>query len=129
MVSWNDVAKQRVLAGDASGGIEQRWYGQRRCAARGYFERLPWAAHTYVLTVGTSLQPDLIQLRVGGLTLDPGQFFASPQTSEIRALISYVAEQDGELVVEVYYSDPPIPSDHLLGWSVWFHHIQLAQLD
>ena len=64
-------------------------------------------------------------MRIGGSFLSPSQLVASPSTSEVRALFSYEAgSHDNELMVLIQVS-PVASSDD----CVYFHHVQLAQLD
>jgi hypothetical protein len=124
-VFWNERVRQQVLAGssDTSFSIEIR--EERQVVANVYFQRLPSAMHTYMLTIGTSAEAARMHVRVGGNFLSPSQLVASPSTSEVRALFSYEAGSHGnELMVLIQVSPVASSDDH-----VYFHHVQLAQLD
>jgi len=124
-VFWNERVRQQVLAGGTDTSFSIGVLEERQVVANVYFHRLPSAAHTYMLTIGTSAEPARIRVRIGGYFLSPSQLVASPTTSEVRALFSYEAgSYDNELVVLIQMSSIAESDDH-----VYFHHVQLAQLD
>ena len=90
-----------------------------------YFESLPSAGRTYMLKLGASADINRVRVRVGSDSLERSQLVASPEGSEIRALLTYEAGGHGKrLMVLLQY---------LTGGErespIYLHHIQLAQLD
>lgn len=125
-VAWNERVRREVLAADPSTSFVIGVHKSRQLIANAYLNQLPSAAHTYMLTIGTSANVSRIHVRVGGSLLSPSQLVASPATSEIRALLTYEAgSRDNQLMVLVQAS----PSDPVNGEIIYFHHVQLAQLD
>ena len=78
-----------------------------------------------MLTIGTSAPPERLRIRIGETFAQPTSLVANPETSEVRALFTYEARShENRLAVYVQYLPAESGTDH-----VYFHHIQLAQLD
>jgi hypothetical protein len=96
--------------------------------AEGYFFNLAAGFHTYMLTVGTTVKPELLRVTVNGQTMQGNQLIPNPNTNEVRVFFTYDNQnQSGGHVSVVTWLVYPQP----LGYtsSEYFHHFQLAQLD
>jgi hypothetical protein len=125
-VVWDERVRREVLAADPDTSFVIGMHEPNQLVAGAYFSYLPSAAHTYMVTVGTSAAASQICLRIGGNDLSSGDLFPSPATCEVRALFTYEAGSCGNhLTVLVQIS----PSTSSTSEQVRFHHVQLAQLD
>lgn len=124
-VFWNERVRRQVASGDIDASFALAVKSEMTLGATGYFQSLPSALHTYMLTIGTSAEPNRIRLRIGNYFSQPTALVANPETSEIRALFTYEAGRyDSRLAVYLHYLPGGESEDH-----VYFHHLQLAQLD
>ena len=125
-VAWNERVRREVLAADPNTSFVIGVHTARQLIANAYFSQLPSAAHTYMLTIGTSANTSQTRVRIGGSFLSPSELVASPATSEVRALFTYEAGgDDNRVMVLVQVS----PSDPVNGVLISFPHVQLAQVD
>ena len=81
-VAWNERVRREVLAADPNTSFVVGVHTARQLIANAYFSQLPSAAHTYMLTIGTSANASQIRVRIGGSFLSPSELVASPATSE-----------------------------------------------
>ena len=124
-VFWNERVRRQVASGDIDASFALAVKSERTLGATAYFQSLPSALHTYMLTIGTSAERNRVSLRIGNYMSQLTALVANPETSEIRALFTYEAgRHDNRLAVYVHYFPSGESEDH-----VYFHHLQLAQLD
>ena len=124
-VYWNERVRQQVAAGDADTSFALYIGRELTLGTNAYFQNLPGALHTYMLTIGTSAPRERLRIRIGESFSQPSSLVANPETNEVRALFTYEAgRHENGLAVYVHYLPAESESDH-----VYFHHIQLAQLD
>ena len=124
-VSWDERVRRQVMAGATDVSLALMPHEPWLIGATAYFQNLPSAGHTYMLTLGASADINRVRVRVGNDFLERSQLVASPEGSEIRALFTYEAGGHGKrLMVLLQY---------LTGGErespICFHHIQLAQPD
>jgi len=124
-VFWNERVRRQVASGEMDASFALAVRSEMTLGATAYFQSLPSALHTYMLTIGTSAEVNRIRLRIGNYFSQPTALVANPETSEIRALFTYEAGRyDNRLAVYLHYFPSGESEDH-----VYFHHFQLAQLD
>ena len=124
-VLWNERVRRQVARGDPETSFGLYVGRETVLAANAYFQNLPAATHTYMLTLGTSAPKERLRIRIGGTVADAASLVGNTETNEVRALFTYEAGRyENRVAIYVHYLPDPSGSD-----SVYFHHIQLAQLD
>ncbi len=124
-VFWNEAVRRRVTSGEEDASFALGVGPELTLGATAYFQDLPAGLHTYMLSIGTSAPRNRVRLRIGEYFSQPSSMVANPETSEVRALFTYEAgRHENRLAVYVQHFPAESGSDY-----VYFHHIQLAQLD
>lgn len=124
-VFWSESVRRQVTSGEEDTSLALHIGRELTLGATAYFQNLPGSLHTYIVTIGTSAPRERLRIRIGGYSAQPSSLVANPETSEVRVLFTYQAGlHENRLAVFVRYLPAESGSDH-----VYFHHIQLAQLD
>jgi hypothetical protein len=128
-VLWNDNLLNALAAKDPQAKLAVWTSGEDiNHFANAYFGHIAPGFHTYLLTLGTTANTNIIGLSVAGQTVDNSQLVANPTTNEVRFCFTY----DNTGATGNYLSVTTwLDYDHPLGYTTYeyFHHLQLAQLD
>ena len=128
-VRWNDGLLKQIIANDPEAVLLVTTPSSGPSHfLESYFMKLPPGLHTYLLTVGTTADPNDLTVVINSSTLTGNQLIPNPATHEFRVLFTYddSANSYHYLYVNVYFS-----FDQPQGYSglEYFHHLQLAQVD